>query len=115
MSELAQRILNYSTQLGLSKNDLANKIGVSPAVLSHIASGRNKPGLDLILSFLTAFPKVNPDWLLFGHGPESREGDGETEKIENIKLLLEVKLLNEMNYNVLKEKIENLERRIKGI
>ena len=36
--------------------------------LSHILSGRNKPGYDFISKFLNCFPTINADWLLTGRG-----------------------------------------------
>lgn len=114
MEEIGKRLLQFALSKGLSRQDFALKLDISPAVLSHIASGRNRPSLDMILSFLRVFPQVNPDWLLFGTGPELRLGDKQNDKIENIKLILELKLLNEMNYNSLREKIEGLEKRLKS-
>lgn len=114
MEEIGRRLLQYALNKGMSRHDFAQKLDISPAVLSHIASGRNRPSLEMVISFLRAFPMVNPDWLLFGNGPELRQEDRQQEKLEEIKLLLELKLLNEMNHNSLKEKIEGLEKRLKG-
>lgn len=52
---------------------LANKIGVEISTLANVLQNENEPSLDLILRFLLAFPKVNPDWLLFGINPMYRE------------------------------------------
>lgn len=49
---------------GLKPSQLAEKLGINPAGISHILAGRNKPGFDLLQKILRCFPQVNPDWLL---------------------------------------------------
>lgn len=58
---------------GISKSDLAHRLAVSLAQLSHISSGRNKPGLDLIQKLLLQFPEISADWLLNGTGDKYRK------------------------------------------
>lgn len=67
-------ILEVFNRSGLSRTDFAAKLGISNAVLSHIASGRNKASLDLVIAILTQFPDISPDWLLFGKG-EMKKGE----------------------------------------
>ena len=57
---------------GMSKSDLAQRLDVSLAQLSHISSGRNKPGLDIIQKLLFQFPDIAADWLLNGTGDKYR-------------------------------------------
>ena len=52
----------------LSPARLADMLGVQRSGLSHILSGRNKPGYDFISKFLNCFPTINADWLLTGKG-----------------------------------------------
>ncbi len=52
----------------MNRGVFAQKAHISPAVLSHIASGRNAPSLDLILAILRLFPDVDMQWLLLGKG-----------------------------------------------
>ena len=62
---------------------------MSTATLSHIASGRNKPSLDLVLSILTKQPNVNAEWLLFGRGSmlkKQHEEDKSSERKEIVKV-----------------------------
>lgn len=56
----------------MSRTDFAAKLGISNAVLSHIASGRNKASLDFVIAILTKFPDISPDWLLLGRGEMKR-------------------------------------------
>lgn len=48
----------------LTATSLARLLEIQPSGISHIMSGRNKPSFDLVVKILTAFPDINPDWLL---------------------------------------------------
>lgn len=67
-------ILEVFSRSGMSRTDFAARLGISNAVLSHIASGRNKASLDLVVAILNQFPDINPDWLLLGRGEMKRGG-----------------------------------------
>ena len=56
------RILMQNEKLTASK--LAEVLEIKPAAISHILSGRNKPGYELICKIVTRFPHINPYWLL---------------------------------------------------
>ena len=57
---------------------LADTLGVQRSGLSHILSGRNKPGYEFLTKLLTKFPHINSDWLLLGKGkPYKNFTDGE--------------------------------------
>lgn len=56
------RILMQKENLTASR--LAEILGIKPAGISHILSGRNNPGYELICKIVNAFPQVNPYWLL---------------------------------------------------
>lgn len=68
-----ERIKLLISGQGLSASKFAEKIGVQASGISHIISGRNKPGYDFIVKVLENFPEVNPDWLLLGEGGMFRE------------------------------------------
>ena len=57
----------------LKPAQFADIMGIQRSNVSHILSGRNKPGFDFIQKFLLKFPSVNPDWLLLGRGKPLRE------------------------------------------
>lgn len=61
---------------GLSRLEFAERLKVSPAVLSHISSGRNQPSLDLILALRRAYPEISLDWMLLGTGSMKRSQTG---------------------------------------
>jgi hypothetical protein len=53
---------------GHTKSSFAKVLDVSLPLITHITSGRNKPGMDLIQKTLIAFPDINAKWLLLGEG-----------------------------------------------
>lgn len=67
MDEVAKRISELLESTGLSNKEFSEKIGVSPAIISHVLSGRNKPSLTVIQSILNTYPNVNSRYLLAGH------------------------------------------------
>ena len=52
---------------------LADTLGVQRSGLSHILSGRNKPGFEFITKLLTKFPHINSEWLIMGKGKPYKE------------------------------------------
>lgn len=57
---------------------LADILGVQRSGLSHILSGRNKPGFEFITKLLTKFPRINSEWLILGKGKPYKDMNGET-------------------------------------
>jgi len=52
----------------LSPARFADILGVQRSGISHILSGRNKPGFDLIEKIITKFSDINAEWLITGKG-----------------------------------------------
>lgn len=46
----------------------AQIMSIQPSNVTHIISGRSKPGFEFISNMLTNFPELNPDWLILGTG-----------------------------------------------
>lgn len=65
MQEQIQEILRRED---LTSSQFADKIGVQRSSVSHVLSGRNKPGFDFIQKILHAFPGIDADWLITGMG-----------------------------------------------
>ncbi|MEG2770915.1 MAG: helix-turn-helix transcriptional regulator [Alistipes sp.] len=61
---MRDKLLNLMKSEGLTSSRFAEMLEVQPSGISHILSGRNKPGFDLLQKILKRFPKINPDWLL---------------------------------------------------
>ncbi|UMY65355.1 MULTISPECIES: helix-turn-helix domain-containing protein [unclassified Flavobacterium] len=71
--DFVARLATLMAHYHLSASALADAIGVQRSGISHLVSGRNKPGLDFILKLSERFPEVNLYWLLKGEGPFLRE------------------------------------------
>ena len=52
----------------MTDGQFAEKIGISPASLSHILNGRNKASLEVVTKIHKACSYVNLEWLLYGTG-----------------------------------------------
>lgn len=72
---MKDRINLIKLKEGMTDGQFAEKIGISPASLSHILNGRNNPSLEVVNKIRKACSYVNIDWLL--------DGVGEMEKSEN--------------------------------
>jgi transcriptional regulator with XRE-family HTH domain len=59
----------------LTATSLARLLEIQPSGISHIMSGRNKPSFDLVVKILSAFPDINPDWLLLDSDEVYRRGE----------------------------------------
>ena len=53
-------------ELHLTPSEFADRIGVQRSSISHVLSGRNKPGLDFLEKILNTFPEIDAAWLITG-------------------------------------------------
>lgn len=65
MNERVNSILKH---FKLSSSQFADEIGVQRSSVSHVLSGRNKPGFDFIKKIMSKFPEINAEWLITGAG-----------------------------------------------
>ena len=70
---MKDRLIQFLTTEQLSPAQFADMLGVQRSGVSHILSGRNKPGFDFIEKFLKRFPTANADWLITGRGKMYKE------------------------------------------
>jgi transcriptional regulator with XRE-family HTH domain len=68
MNDLNSRVMLVLQESGRTKSDFSQLLNVSMAQLSHISSGRNKPGVELLQKVAEHFPEYNAHWLLTGNG-----------------------------------------------
>lgn len=68
MDGLNKRVVRVIEKIGVAKTEFAEALNVSPAVITHISSGRNKPGVDILQKILTIYPTINAEWLMLGVG-----------------------------------------------
>lgn len=65
---MKDRLLQLMQLEQLSPAKFADILGIQRSGLSHILSGRNKPGYEFISKLLLKFPTVNAEWLITGKG-----------------------------------------------
>jgi predicted transcriptional regulator len=73
IDELNKRIIEVMVRTEHSKSTFAKALDVSLPLITHLTTGRNKPGLDIIQKLLLHFEQISPDWLLLGVGAMYRE------------------------------------------
>ena len=98
-SKQLQKIMHH---FGLSTTELADKILVPKATISHLISERNKPSLEFIMKLHTTFPTLNLEWLIYEkepflvteiHQKTIEKDQNETDVLDEI---LEVETVNEI-------------------
>ncbi len=65
---MKDRLLQLMQLEQLSPAKFADILGIQRSGLSHILSGRNKPGYEFISKLLLKFPTVSAEWLITGKG-----------------------------------------------
>lgn len=62
------RLQQFLAAENISQSQLAETLDVARASISHIISGRNKPGFDFIESMARHYPTLSLEWLIVGKG-----------------------------------------------
>jgi len=68
-----RRLLQFLQAENITQTQFADTLSVARGSVSHILSGRNKPGYDFLESLLLHYPALNLEWLLTGKGKMYRE------------------------------------------
>lgn len=63
-----ERLKQFLAAENITQSQFADSIKVARASVTHILSGRNKPGFDFISNTMMRYPELNMDWLLNGKG-----------------------------------------------
>ncbi len=71
---MQERLKEILKNENLTSAQFADKIGVQRSSISHILSGRNKPGFEFIQKILLSFPSIDANWLITGHGSIYQDG-----------------------------------------
>lgn len=65
MKDRIKQVMEYAR---LSQQDFAARLGISPASLSSIYTGRTNPTNNHVSAIHRAFPEINVNWVMFGEG-----------------------------------------------
>ena len=68
-----KRLQQFLSAENISQSQFADRIGVGRANISHILSGRNRPGYEFIENLAREYPRLNLEWLLLGKGKMYKE------------------------------------------
>ena len=98
MDELNKRIVEIMVRFNHSKSSLATELGVSLPLITHITTGRNKPGIELLQRVLLRFPDINPNWLFLGDGDMMKP---EPKQLDMTPVLMKMNELNDLVNNAL--------------
>ena len=71
------RLQQFLDAENISQAQLADTLGVARAGISHILSGRNKPGFDFLEAMALHYPQISMDWLLTGRGRMYKDAPAE--------------------------------------
>lgn len=71
MKDRIHKVMDY---VHLSQQDFAKRLGVAPATLSSIFTGRTNPTLNQVQAVIAAYPEISISWLLTGQGEMFNEG-----------------------------------------
>lgn len=84
MKDRIRSVMEYAK---MTQQDFAARLGISPASLSSIFTGRTNPTNNHVMAVHRVFPEININWLMFGEGemlaaPASENG-GAVENMRN--------------------------------
>ena len=65
---MTERLLRFLAAENITQSQLADILGVARASISHIVSGRNKPGYDFFEKMASHYPALSLEWLIAGRG-----------------------------------------------
>ena len=66
---MVNRIKQLQDVLGVSENELAQRLGMKQSTLNSYSLGKRKPSYELAESVLATFVDVSAEWLMRGDGP----------------------------------------------
>jgi predicted transcriptional regulator len=115
MNNLNVRVVEIMKIKEVSKTEFASVLNISPAILSHISSGRNKPGVDVLQKILSHYPDISAEWLLMGQGDIYKakivSKEGIIEALETIKDRMQEEAGNILSIKeLIKQQIDNLKK-----
>ena len=118
---MKNRLTQFLLSEQLTPARFADILGVQRSGISHILSGRNKPGFDLMEKILIKFPDINAEWLITGKGKMYKEEptphhDTDVPSLKNRDLFSEISSMTQpIPQPIPQEKATTEERRISKI
>ncbi len=94
-STISKRIFMIAENYRLNQNRLAQILGFSEVAIGKLIRGENNPRYDMLVSILTNFPQVNPEWLMMGQGKMLKPDTPNTEGLEDKVRKIVNEVLNE--------------------
>lgn len=85
---MINRIKQLQDVLGVSENELAQRLGMSQSTLNSYTLGKRKPSYDLAESILATFVDVSAEWLMRGEGTmyiSDIPTDSDTDEVLDLK------------------------------
>jgi transcriptional regulator with XRE-family HTH domain len=77
-----KRLQQFLAAENISQSKFAETLGVARAGVSHVLSGRNKPGFEFLDSLARNYPALSLEWLISGRGRMYKDGrQGESPQI----------------------------------
>ena len=101
--------------LNLSKTAFAESLSINSSALSHIASKRNKPSIDMVMRIVEVYPKVSGDWLLTGLGVMIKDQSSSNMKKVLEESINELELLNDINHQTVKSRLKAIGSRLEPL
>ncbi len=83
------RLLKFLSAENITQSQLADTLGASRASISHILSGRNKPGYDFFENLARCYPSLSLEWLITGKGRMYRQSPAEESAGESLGSLFQ--------------------------
>lgn len=115
MDALNNRVIRVMELKGLTKTEFTSILNITPAILSHINSGRNKPSVEILQKIITHYPDISAEWLLMGQGAMLKAKNINKESITNNLETIETRLRDGVNSilgvnELIKQQIETLKQ-----
>ena len=82
---MKDRIQHIIKAESLTNLQFAQLIESSPATVTHLLSGRNKPSVEMVANISRAFPHYNLRWLILGEGVIYNKGVEDTQSATKIQ------------------------------
>jgi len=90
---MKDRIRQLMINQHMTQQSFADMLGISPASLSGIFTGRTNPTLNHVDAIKKKFPSINLDWLLYGRGVMFAD-DRPLKETETVDLSAEEPMIN---------------------